>query len=140
MKPHTRFAKKQFPVTHKAFNRAVTPSYLSERALRLERAGYQPPKWIQFCEKLLGGGYILSLYEARTTHSKYITVASPGSPAKPYKVRFSDHKAVYAREANGDCDFFVGMTNLRITNWHDAVEAVHAHFGGDEYKPWFMRP
>ncbi|WP_435008006.1 hypothetical protein P12x_005273 [Tundrisphaera lichenicola] len=110
----------------KATNDAVTLPMLVKRTDILKNAGYDKPKWIGFCETLLDRGYILTLYEARQTFSKYITVSMAGH--KPFKVRFSNHKPIAQRELNGDCDFFVGVTNLCVTNTSQALIAVEKHF------------
>lgn len=116
----------------KATNLVVNQPYLKKRADILANAGYTKPKWIGFCETLLGDGYTLTLYEARETVSKYVTVSMSGY--KPYKVRFSNHKPIYAREANGDCDFFVGVTNLSVKTTEHALLAVKAHFVKQKYE------
>ena len=103
----------------------VTQQFLSSRW----PAGsiYPKQKWVEFCETLLREGYVLSLYEARQTYSKYITVRKAGR--SPFKVRFSNHKPIQSRELAGDCDFFVGVTNLGVTNTAMALQAVRRHFG-----------
>lgn len=100
---------------------------LNERHAWSRRLGYEKQKWVFFCETLLERGYEMTLYEARQTVSKYITVRKDG---KTFKVRFSDHKPIAHREANGDCDFFVGRTNLGISNTHNALHAVESFFNG----------
>jgi hypothetical protein len=112
--------------TDKATNLSVTPDFLQQRAERSTSKGYAKQKWISFCEALLSDGYRLSIYEARQTFSKYITVHGRG--AKPFKVRFSNHRPIAARERAGDCDFFVGVTNLTITTTDQALAAVRSHF------------
>lgn len=110
----------------KATNDTVTVPMLVKRTDILKNADYDKTKWIGFCETMLDRGYTLTLYEARQTFSKYITVSLPEH--KPFKVRFSNHKPIAHRELNGDCDFFVGVTNLRVTNTAQAIEAVEKHF------------
>lgn len=88
-------------------------------------AKYGKAKWIIFCEILLKAGYNLKLYEARKTFSKYIYVSKAG---KTYKVRFSNHKPAKWKEFNKDCDFFVGIGNLGVTNTNDALNAVENYF------------
>lgn len=88
--------------------------------------GFPKQKWVKFCEILLSEGYELSLYEARRTVSKYVTVGRKG--AKPFKVRFSNHRPIAQREDAGDCDFFVGVTNRTVTTTTQALAAVRAHF------------
>lgn len=116
----------------KATNRILTFEYINDRAEGLKTAGYDKSRWITFCEIMMKDGFTLSLYEARETVSKYITVLKPG--CAPFKVRFSNHRPILAKELNGDCDFFVGHTNLRITNTGQAVSACRQHFAEQEKK------
>lgn len=111
----------------KAKNLTLTLDYLAARTFRNLTMGYAKPKWILFCETMIKRGLEVRLYEAKMTASKYVTVSGPG--AKPFKVRFSNHKPIAAREANGDCDFFVGVTHRDITTTSQAVRATLKHFG-----------
>ena len=110
----------------KATNDRVTHEMLHHRVEGLKLYGYPKPKWIEFCERLLPEGYTITLYEARRTHSKYINVSRGKAPS--FKVRFSNHAPILSREINGDCDFFVGRTNLSTTTTSDALAAVFRHF------------
>lgn len=112
----------------KARNRVVNADFLKHRAAVALEKGYTKARWIMFCEILIEKGFECSLYEARRTVSKYITVRVPGVHNKSYKVRFSNHKPIKHREAAGDCDFFVGITNLGITNSAQAINAVLDYF------------
>ncbi len=111
----------------KATNLKLTPQYLQQRAGNLALRGYQKPKWIGFCELVLRSGLTAHLYEARRTVSKYVTVSSPDG--RSFKVRFSNHKPIAAREAKGDCDFFVGVTNQTVTTTSQALAATLSFFG-----------
>lgn len=110
----------------KATNLPVTFDFLEGRAKGAEAAGYSKAKWITFCETMLTYGLTVVLYEARQTYSKYVTVKQGKDT---YKVRFSNHKPIKARELKGDCDFFVGRTHLGITNTEQAIHATLVHFG-----------
>lgn len=70
-------------------------------------------------------GFKVSLYEARRTFSKYLTVERD---EKKFKVRFSNHKPIKEREENNDCDFFVGVTNYKVTTTEDALKSVYTFF------------
>ena len=111
--------------TKKATNLQLTSDYLKSRAENCTKKGYPVPKWITFCEALLAKHYELYLYEARETYSKYITIVCG---KRSFKVRFSNHKPIKAREQSGDCDFFVGVTNFTVTNTDMALKAVLQHF------------
>lgn len=108
----------------KVTNELLTLDYLKGRAEGLATAGYPKPKWIYFCEEILCMGFIVELYEARQTKSKYITVRQQNNRSRSFKVRFSDHKPIHHREIAGDCDFFVGHTHTGIRNTNDAINAV----------------
>jgi hypothetical protein len=83
------------------------------------------PKYISFCRKALEAGYRVKLYEAQRTVSKYVTVRYH---KYTYKVRFSNHKPLLEREKQKDCNFFVGITNLRTTTSDMAWAAMTKFF------------
>lgn len=93
------------------------------------KMGFGKSKWISFCEEMLSLGFVVELYEARQTRSKYCTIMLPDNRGKQFKVRFSDHKPIYRRELAGDCDFFVGKTNTGVRTTWDAANAVCNFFG-----------
>lgn len=105
--------------------RTVSRDFLKARVDRAAASGYGKAQWIIFCETMLDAGYNVYLYEARQTFSKYVSVHKDG---KRFKVRFSNHKPIKRREMKGDCDFFVGVTNLNVTTTKDAIAAVEKHF------------
>lgn len=113
----------------KATHLEVTRTFLRERELRCKRAGYPKQKWIEFCELCLESEFTVHLYEARKTHSKYVTVSrSTNGKRFEFKVRFSNHPPIAARERQRDCDFFVGRTNLGIYTTEQAIYACAKHF------------
>nr|DAU58671.1 MAG TPA: hypothetical protein [Caudoviricetes sp.] len=104
----------------------ITNKYLTFDLLKQKTSKkYGKQKWIIFAEELLHKGFKISLYEARRTFSKYLTVEKDG---KYFKVRFSNHKPIKERELNNDCDFFVGVTNYKVTTTEDALKAVYNFF------------
>jgi len=112
----------------KAKNEAVTQEMLDARTKWATDRGYTKARWVAFCEALLNAGFHLSLYEARHTVSKYITITDGDAS---YKVRFSNHRPNKGRELEGDCDFFVGVTHTGARTTEDALKAVADHFGVD---------
>lgn len=114
------------PKPTKAKNIDVTQAYLDTRAARPILMGYGRPQWIRFCEAALRSGLSVSLYEARRTVSKYVTLRRGGMT---FKVRFSDHRPIASREHAGDCDFFVGVTNRTVTTTDDAWRAACTYLG-----------
>lgn len=115
----------------KATHVAVTAELLADRVQRTVAAGYSKQKWVEFCEAMMARGYGMSIYEARRTVSKYITVKGPKGTA-PFKVRFSNHKPIKHRELAEDCDFFVGWTHTGVRTTAQAIDAVDAHFATPE--------
>ena len=110
----------------------ITNKYLTFELLKQKTSKkYGKQKWIIFAEELLNKGFKVSLYEARRTFSKYLTVEKDG---KYFKVRFSNHKPIKERELNNDCDFFVGVTNYKVTTTEDALKAVYTFFEEKEKK------
>lgn len=103
----------------KATDLEVTLEFLESRV----NPNYPKAKWITFCETLMESGLdlTLTLYEARRTVSKYISVHYKN---KEYKVRFSNHRPIAHRELLNDCDFFVGVTNFKVTRTENAIQAV----------------
>lgn len=110
----------------KATNRRVNHDFLRARVEKIEALGYKKQRWVEFSEVMLSYGFVVELYEARKTLSKYLTVIHQG---KRFKVRFSNHRPIRRREEAGDCDFFVGITNLRTTNTEQAIAATLEYFG-----------
>jgi hypothetical protein len=113
-------------ITRKARNLLLTEDYLASRESGLRGAGYGAPKWMLFARVMMRRGFQVRLYEAQRTVSKYVTVTNG---QKAFKVRFSDHAPIFEREANGDCDFFVGHTNFGKTSTNDALKATMLFFG-----------
>ena len=111
----------------KAKNRHLSPEYLDRRTKQLLRHGYGKTKWIEFSETLLKAGFTVTLYEAKNTYSKYLTIIRE---EKRFKVRFSNHKPNKTKEELNDCDFFVGVCNLKTTTTNDALWAVKEYFDG----------
>lgn len=116
---------------NKARNQILNGDFLKQRENLAASCGFVTPKWVIFSKILMEEGFSVSLYEAKKTPSKYITVMRKGV-MKCVKVRFSNHKPIHARELSGDCDFFVGVTNLGTTNTDDAIKFVRREFGFDE--------
>lgn len=113
---------------NKASNLRITPQYLQHRSEMLRRNDWPKSKWIIFCEEMLRLGFVVKLYEARNTKSKYCSMTREKSHLK-FKVRFSDHRPIKHRELAEDCDFFVGRTHTGIRNTQDAINAVCEFFG-----------
>lgn len=104
----------------------LTHEYLTLKILQHKTSPkFGKAKWIEFAEELLHNGYKVSLYEAKTTVSKYLTVEKGN---KKFKVRFSNHKPNRLKELKNDCDYFVGVTNFEVHTTKDALIAVRNYF------------
>jgi hypothetical protein len=112
----------------------VDKQYLNKCTQILKRNDWPKSKWIIFCEVMIDLGFVVKVYRARKTKSKYCTVTRAGDHRK-FKVRFSDHKPIRSRELNGDCDFFVGVTHTGVRTTQCAINAVCKHFGIDRNNP-----
>ena len=96
---------------------------------RARSRGWDAPKWTLFVVRMLDEGFTVSVYEAITTRSKYVTVTKG---QKSYKVRFSNHKPNKGQELGGDSDFYVGVTHTGVRTTDDAIKATLEHFGSDQ--------
>ena len=123
------YAQRRKRGPRKARNLLVTREYLAER----RRACKHEPKWIYFCEFMLAKGLTVSLYEAKETVSKYVTVSLP--ERGEFKVRFSNHKPNKYKEVNRYCDFFVGYNNFGNTTTQQAIFATLNKFGMQYNEP-----
>jgi len=118
MNHKTKFNKSGGALVTRGFIQGVKENYPKE---------YPIPKYLLFCERALDQGFTVWLYRPKSGGvSKYVTVKSGN---KRYKVRFSNHKPIAYKEAHGDCDFFVGVTNFKVTNTEMAWEAMLKYFG-----------
>lgn len=128
-------------MTGKANGTVINAEHIFYRSQIWMSKGFPIPQYLRFCEYLIEHGYHVTLYEARKTNSKYVTVSLPGEPGWSYRVRYSDHPPISLRELRGDCDFFVGKANFCWTNTAAAIKAVNAHFENDfPIPPEFGRP
>ena len=115
--------------SNKLTHARVDADELAYRKERAENGNYDVPKWVLFCETLMQENFILHLYEARETFSKYITITHADAPNIKYKVRFSNHPPRSDRERMKDCDFFVGKTHAgTYYNTTQALDSVRHYF------------
>lgn len=120
--------KKRKKRIFKATDLRLDQKFLEKAYNRIKGGGYSKQKWVEFSELFLEKGFDVFLYEARQTCSKYITLRHPQLSGVSFKVRFSNHPPIKAREDRGDCDFFVGRANNSISTTADAVQAALRHF------------
>lgn len=104
----------------------ITLAYLRARTKMLEGKGYDKPRWITFCEVMIEHGLSVYLKEAKSTVSKYIMVTGEAG-ARPFKVRFSNHRPNRKMQEREDSDFYVGVSNGKVATTNDAIAAVLEH-------------
>lgn len=91
------------------------------RHLKL-KSNYSPAKWIKFCAVMLNLGFIVKLYKAKSTCSRYVFLHKDGM--RDLKVRFSNHlPAIGAQEVN-DSDFYVGVSNFGCITTEELIEKI----------------
>lgn len=87
---------------------------------------YGKPKFLEFIRKVYDlHQFTIKLYDSQSTVSKYVTLYKG---KKSYKIRWSNHKPNFNKEKAGACDFFVGVTNLKVTTTEQAYKAALAYF------------
>ena len=91
----------------------------------LHSQGYKTSKWLEFCEYFMNKQFSVYYYVAKKTVSKYVQIKRG---KKKFLVRFSNHKPIEYLERKGTCDFFVGVTNLGVTNTKNAINATEKFF------------
>jgi hypothetical protein len=102
---------------------SITKKYLDYLVECYAKKGWNvPPKWIKFCYVMLENNWIISLYRAQTTRSKYIYIKKN---KRNYKIRFSDHKANFHQETKNDCDYYVGVGNYGVITTEQLIEQLN---------------
>lgn len=98
---------------------------LEHRAHALVSRGFSRSRWIDFMLVLMREDRLkVGVYEAATTRSKYVYVHIPNKGV--FKVRFSNHRPAVGQQLNDDSDFYVGVSNGKVTNTDQALAAVRA--------------
>jgi len=83
---------------------------------------YEAPKYLRFILRMLREGWRAKLYIPRESKiSKYVFVYKED---KIYKIRFSNHKPTIHRELDNDCDFYAGISNLKIMTTEQIAKII----------------
>lgn len=80
---------------------------------------FAPPKYLVFMEKMMDAGWIVKLHKVGV--SKYIFVEKGDNL---FKIRFSNHKPLYNRELENDCDFYVGISHTQVSTTEKVLEKL----------------
>lgn len=80
-------------------------------------AKYETPKYLLFIKKMLENGWQVKVYVARV--SKYIFIIKDN---EVFKIRFSNHKPLYDKEVESDCDFYVGISHKQVITTEELIK------------------
>lgn len=85
--------------------------YQVEKLIRKYPPQFSTPKYLLFMKTMLTAGWAVKLHEVKV--SKYVFVKAKDGAV--YKIRFSNHKPLYGRELENDCDFYVGISHKQVS-------------------------
>ena len=80
---------------------------------------YSTPKYLLFIKTFLESGWKVKPYEVKV--SKYVFVFND---KEIYKIRFSNHKPIYAKEIENDCDFYVGISHTAVHTTDQIIQKI----------------
>lgn len=80
---------------------------------------YPIPKYLLFIKQMLEANWKVKLYEVKV--SKYVFVFK-GEDI--FKVRFSNHKPIYEKEIQSDCDYYVGVSHTQCSTTDEIVKKI----------------
>lgn len=80
---------------------------------------YATPKYLEFCRIMAENGWSVRIYTARV--SKYVFVTSKTAT---YKIRFSNHKPIYQKELENDCDYYVGISHTNVVKTEELLKIL----------------
>jgi len=78
---------------------------------------FPKPKYLLFIDEMLKNGWRVKLHQVKV--SKYLFVTKDD---EIYKIRFSNHKPLYEREIENDCDYYVGISHKQISTTDDLIK------------------
>lgn len=84
---------------------------------------YQTPKYLSFIRNMLEDGWKVKLYEAGV--SKYVFVVKDQCI---FKIRFSNHKPIYSKQQENDCDYYVGISHKDARTAEDVEETIKNNY------------
>lgn len=83
---------------------------------------YAPAKYLIFIKAMLEAGWKVKIYVANKV-SKYVFIIKGDTI---YKIRFSNHKPLYGKELENDCDFYVGISHKQVTTTEELLKKLNA--------------
>ena len=89
-----------------------------------KKYGYPAPKYLLFARDLLEDGWKVRQYKGgKRGISKYLFIEKGDHL---YKIRFSNHKPIKAKEEESDCDFYVGVSHFQTSTTEEIRDQVQA--------------
>lgn len=80
---------------------------------------YATPKYLLFIKKMLENGWFVKVYVCRV--SKYVFITKGD---EIFKIRFSNHKPLYQKEQEEDCDYYVGISHNQISTTEEIIKKI----------------
>lgn len=81
---------------------------------------YQPAKYLIFIKTMLENGWRVKLYVANKV-SKYVFIIKG---EQVFKIRFSNHKPLYQKEMEDDCDYYVGISHKQVSTTEQIIKKL----------------
>lgn len=91
-----------------------------ERQILNYPSRFPVPKYLVFIKTMIMNGWSVRLYVANKV-SKYIFIKRGEAV---YKIRFSNHKPLYEKEIENDCDFYVGMSHTQCSTTEEIMQKL----------------
>ena len=68
---------------------------------------------------MIENGWECRVYKVRI--SKYVFITKGD---EIYKIRFSNHKPIYYKELENDCDFYVGVSHTQVSTTEQIISKL----------------
>lgn len=91
--------------------------------IRIYENVYPAPKYMLFIREALKFGFKVKLHQVGV--SKYVFLMKADYLTK---VRFSNHKPNFWREAKEDCDYYVGISNFQVSDWETTLKKIKEEY------------
>jgi len=109
--------KRNFHLAKKCY-----PDKIAKKISGYANSQYEAPKYLRFILRMLREGWRVKLYIPRESKiSKYVFVYNND---RIYKIRFSNHKPIIQKELDNDCDFYAGISNMKIMTTEQIAKII----------------
>lgn len=82
---------------------------------------FPTPKYLLFIKQMLENGWQVKLYVANKV-SKYVFIIKGDDV---FKIRFSNHKPIYGKELENDCDYYVGVSHTQVSTTEQIIKILN---------------